>query len=171
MASLAASPFEPERLDPNAYRALSSDPGFSRAEVPTPGSGSAEVSHACAFVDGRAGELARQRRSASLLAGNNLARGAVARAHGSSLSSYPAGSPRTLRFSRGCLYRATDAQQASALVDAPTGPRLPHHCRVPERHPEAFKSSLSPRDGSRMSNPSVRSSTSGVLQTARQEGR
>ena len=32
---------------------------------------------------------------------------------GSSLSSYPAGSPLTLRFSRGCLYRATDAQQVA----------------------------------------------------------
>ena len=32
---------------------------------------------------------------------------------GSSLSSYPAGSPRTLRFSRGCPYRATDARQVA----------------------------------------------------------
>jgi DNA-binding transcriptional LysR family regulator len=32
---------------------------------------------------------------------------------GSSRSSYPAGSPRTLRFSRGCPYRATDARQVA----------------------------------------------------------
>src|SRR5882672_569751 len=45
-------------------------------------------------------------------------------AWGSSLSSYPAGSPRTLRFSRGCPYRATDARQvAGDACHNPVGSR------------------------------------------------
>src|SRR5438270_178497 len=51
-------------------------------------------------------------------------RHATRSACGSSLSSYPAGSPHTLRFSRGCPYRATDARQvAGDAYHNPVGSR------------------------------------------------